>query len=348
MTFLFTTLRAFLFFRFFLRLSSFALSEGVDGWGTSSGSVSSRGGDVWCNLSNSEDNSDSAPPFDCSSPTYLFCNGISDIGSLNIYQVNFSYRAQLIEDNTKYIAAIEAAMSRTIEANVLDCTSYETQSVRKLSARRNLAIVAADSLPEDTKSTVTCEVKGDGANFCHVVDAAISFVVDEGTENAAREQILNGIRSAIESEAYVGIENIDDDDMANIVSVAFGLDSDDYVLPVTRSGEEQETDTISRATALTAIGASLVLVIVAASIRRRRARAVVDDENSNFTDADFESERSMGFFNAENQDLNLNTDISLESSALGFETNISSKDEEIDVEAVYDLKSVIPQNTDLL
>lgn len=370
MTFLFTTLRAFLFFRFFLRLSSFAQSEseGVDGWGKSSGSpssapssdsVSSYGGeDRWCDLSWSEDNSDRAEKFDCKSSTFLFCNGISDVGSLNKYQVNFSYRAQLRKNNTDYIASIEKAMSRTIKDAVLDCSSYNTkapssyntkESVRKLSVRRNLAIVATDSLPEDTKSSVRCEVSNVEAKFCQVVDAAISFVIDDGEASAVRNQVLDAIRSAIESKAYIGIEETDENDKKvppNIVSIAYGLDSDDRTPPIAESRKGDDTDTTSLKPAMITVGASLILLIAAVSIRRR-VRADVDDENSIFSNADYESGRSIDL-SLENQDPSPNTDISLEPSAPGFETSVFSKDEEVDVEAVYDVRSVIPQDTILL
>mmetsp|Transcript_1742 Transcript_1742/g.3740 ORF Transcript_1742/g.3740 Transcript_1742/m.3740 type:complete len:103 (+) Transcript_1742:1-309(+) len=97
--------------------------------------------------------------------------------------------------------------------------------------------------------------------------------------------------------------------------------------------------------AMITLGASLILLIAAVSIRRR-ARAVVDDENSIFANSDYESERMD--LSLENQDPSPNTDISLEPSAPGFETSVFSKDEEVDVEAVYDVRSVIPQDTIVL
>jgi len=245
--------------------------------------------------------------------------------------------------NKHYLYFISSHL-RTIKNTVLDCSSYTKQSVRKLSVRKNLAIVAADSLPEDTKSSVTCEVSDVEAKFCQVVDAAISFAIDEsptdGEVDAVRNQVLDTIRSAIESKAYV-IEDID----RNITSIAYGLDSETSTPLTAKSGEENDKVTMSLTPAMITLGASLILLIAAVSIRRR-ARAVVDDENSIFANSDYESERMD--LSLENQDPSPNTDISLEPSAPGFETSVFSKDEEVDVEAVYDVRSVIPQDTIVL
>uniref|UniRef100_A0A6U5HEA6 Uncharacterized protein n=1 Tax=Corethron hystrix TaxID=216773 RepID=A0A6U5HEA6_9STRA len=256
-----------LLYFFFISLDLTSIVNGEEQY-----SYGRYGGDILCNLSFSEDGSNEAEPFDCSSSTHVFCLGIVKNETGLESQLNFSYRAQ-INDETDlgYIAKMEVAMLRVIEESVLDCSSFPNQRKRLLTQQK-VAIIAADSLPLDTKSDDECLVEEE-ARYCSVVNARLSFVVnEENEEEAAKHQILDAIESAMESKEFIDIN-----DDPNLINVAYGIDPNAVAEPL--SGvSDFDTNSAEGSSLPLALGAGAIFVLVVGSlVARRRKRRQEND-----------------------------------------------------------------------